>query len=339
MTRADAAITLAHGAGGAASRRLLAEHVLPRLGADPAQPLLDAAPFTAPSGRLAITTDAHVVRPLAFPGGSIGSLAVHGTVNDLAAGGARAIVLTVALVLEEGLPLAVLDRELDALATAAREVGVQVVAGDTKVVERGRADGMYVVTTGVGEVVADQALTPAAIRVGDRVLVSSPIADHGIAVLLAREDLGIDADVRSDSASVWPVAEALISACGRDLRCLRDPTRGGLATTLNELAADGGLGIELDEEAVPVRDATRGACELLGLDPLVVANEGCLVAVVAPHAAAVALDVVRARSGGEWAALVGEVVDGPDGRVVARTGFGGRRVVDMLTGDPLPRIC
>jgi hydrogenase expression/formation protein HypE len=340
-------VTLAHGAGGAASRRLLVDHIVPALGGDPTAPMLDAAAFASPGARLATSVDAHVVRPLAFPGGSIGSLAVHGTVNDLACVAARARVLTVALVLEEGLPLAVLDRELAALAAAAAGCGVAVLAGDTKVVERGRADGMYVVTTGVGEVVAAHDLTPRAIRPGDRILLSGPVADHGVAVLLAREDLGIDADVRSDTASVWPVTEALLRACSLHggihgetaLRCLRDPTRGGLATALNELALDGDVSMAIDEPAVAVRPATRGACELLGLDPFDVANEGCLVAVVAPEAAPAALDALRALPDGAWAADIGEVGPDPGGRVVATTAFGGRRILDLLTGDPLPRIC
>lgn len=327
-------VTMADGAGGAASRRLVAEHVVPRLGLA-GGPLLDAATFRGGADRLATTTDAHVVRPLQFPGGSIGSLAVHGTCNDLAMVGARPLVLTVALVLEEGLDLEVLDRELVAIADAAHGAEVQVVAGDTKVVERGRADGMYVVTSGVGRVEAPGDLTPAAIRPGDAVLVSGPIADHGTAVLLAREQLGIEADVRSDTASTWPQVARLLDACGPQVRCLRDPTRGGLATTLNELALDGQVGIEVEEAAVPIRPATRGACELLGLDPLCVANEGCFVAVVAPSSA----DAALAALGSRWAAVVGTVVDGPTGRVVATTAFGGRRVVDLMAGDPLPRIC
>jgi hydrogenase expression/formation protein HypE len=335
----DDRITMAHGAGGAASRRLVAEHVVPALGLDPDEPLLDAATFVAPGTGLATTTDAHVVRPLVFPGGSIGSLAVHGTLNDLAAGGARPLVLTVAFVLEEGLPLAVFDRELRALAAAAAQAGVPVVAGDTKVVEAGRADGMYVTTSGVGAVVAAAPLTPRAIRPGDRILVTGPIADHGTAVLLAREDLGIDAEVRSDTAAVWPLAEALIAACGPGLRCLRDPTRGGVATALNELAADGGVAMVVRDVDLPIRPATRGACELLGLDPYVVANEGCLVAVVAPEVAADALAALRAQPLGRHAAEIGQVEAAPTGRVVAETEIGGRRIVDLLGGDPLPRIC
>ena len=342
-----ATVTLIDGAGGAASRRLVAEHVVARLTTDPDDrhlPLLDAAPFTTTGTRLATTTDAHVVRPLQFPGGSIGSLAVHGTVNDLAVSGARPLVLTAAFVLEEGLPLSTFDRELEAMAAAASTAGVRVVAGDTKVVERGRADGMYVITSGVGEVATapGHELSPVNLRPGDHVLLSGPIADHGTAVLLAREALGIGAEVRSDSASVWPLARALIGAtsAGAHLRVMRDPTRGGLATTLNELALDAGLGIEVHEPDVPIRPATRGACELLGLDPWCVANEGCLVAVVAGHRADEALAALRdVGPAGALAARIGEVVAGPPGRVVATTAFGGRRIVDLMAGDPLPRIC
>jgi hydrogenase expression/formation protein HypE len=330
---------MAHGAGGAASRRLIANRVVPALGLDPDEPLLDSAAFVAPGTRLATTTDAHVVRPLEFPGGSIGSLAVHGTLNDLAAGGARPLVLTAAFVLEEGLPLAVFDRELRAMAAAASDAGVAVVAGDTKVVEAGRADGMYVTTSGVGEVVTATPLTPRAIRPGDRIVLTGPVADHGTAVLLAREQLGIDAEVRSDTASVWPLAHRLIETCGDALRCLRDPTRGGLATALNELAADGLVAMVVRDASIPIRDATRGACELLGLDPYTVANEGSLVAVVAPEAVAGALAGLRELVLGGWAAEIGEVTEGPAGRVVAETEIGGRRIVDLLTGDPLPRIC
>jgi hydrogenase expression/formation protein HypE len=332
-------VTMAHGAGGAASRRLVAEHVVPALGPDLGEPLLDAAPFDAPGLRLATTTDAHVVRPLEFPGGSIGSLAVHGTLNDLAVSGARPLVLTAAFVLEEGLALAVFDRELQAMASAASDAGVRVVAGDTKVVEAGRADGMYVTTSGVGVVVSATPLTPRAIRPGDRIVLSGPVADHGTAVLLAREDLGIDAAVRSDTASVWPLAQALIELCGDALRCMRDPTRGGLATALNELAADGGVAMVVRDGAIPIRPATRGACELLGLDPYTVANEGCLVAVMAPEVVDDALAALRALPHGAMATEIGEVTEGPVGRVVADTEIGGRRIVDLLAGDPLPRIC
>jgi hydrogenase expression/formation protein HypE len=332
---------MAHGAGGAATRRLLEHHVLPRLGNPQLDLLADAALVdVGAAGRVAVTTDAFVVRPRRFPGGSVGSLAVHGTVNDLAVSGARAVALTASWILEEGWPLAELDAELDAMADAAATAGVHVLAGDTKVVERGAADGCYVTTTGLGVPVARHGLSPTLVRPGDRILVSGPVGDHGTAVLLARGDLHIDADVRSDSRSVWPVAEALLAACGDGLRCMRDPTRGGVATVLNEFALEGEVVVELEESDIPVRPAVRGALELLGLDPLYVANEGCLVAVVDPQLAEAALAAARGSSGGEQAVLIGEVVEsGAPGRVVARTTFGGRRVVDLLSGDPLPRIC
>jgi len=338
-------ITMAHGAGGGASRRLIEEVCLPRLGNDLLSPLSDAALLNVDGARLAVTTDAFVVRPLRFPGGSIGGLAVHGTVNDLAVSGAEPVVLTAAFVLEDGLALAVFADELDAMAKAAAAAGVRIVAGDTKVVEAGAADGLYVVTTGVGRQHADPAPDPRRIEPGDVVIVSGPIADHGIAVLLAREDLGIDAAVRSDAASVWPLAEALIDGIGDGLRAMRDPTRGGVATTLNEFARSAGVAIEVDEAAVPVNGPTRGACELLGLDPLYVANEGCIVAVVTPDVADDALAALRAVrggpavAGGTGAVVIAEVLSGPSGRVTGRTTFGGRRIIDLLAGDPLPRIC
>ena len=336
---------MAHGAGGGASRRLIEEICLPRLGNDLLSPLADAALFTIDGIGLAITTDAFVVRPLRFPGGSIGALAVHGTVNDLAVSGACPVVLSAAFVVEDGLPIATLADELDAMAAAARTSRVRIGACDTKVVERGAADGLYVITTGVGRQVAVPALDATRIRPGDNIVISGSVADHGIAVLLAREELHINAAVRSDSASVWPLAQALLASLGTDLRCMRDPTRGGVATTLNEFALSAGLRIEVSEAAVPVHDSTRGACELLGLDPLYVANEGCLVAVVAPESTAAALDVLRSMArapgtaGGSEAALIGEVTSGADGRVIGLTTFGGRRIIDLLEGDPLPRIC
>lgn len=332
---------MAHGAGGAATRRLLERHVLPRLGNPQLDQLADAAVVdVAGAGPVAVTTDAFVVRPRRFPGGSIGSLAVHGTVNDLAVMGARPLALTASWILEEGWPLAEFDVELDAMAAAAAGAGVTIVAGDTKVVERGAADGCFLTTTGLGTLVAAHPLSPTAIRPGDRILLSGAIGDHGTAVLLARGDLHIDADVRSDSRSLWPVVDALLGACGAGVRCMRDPTRGGVATVLNEFALDGEVLMELDESVIPVRPAVRGALELLGLDPLYVANEGCLVAVVDPAVSDAAVAAARGAAGGEDAVLIGEVTgEQSPGRVVARTTFGGRRVVDQLTGDPLPRIC
>ena len=333
----DAHIDMAHGAGGKASRRLVEQLIVPLVGAS--APLTDAAYLDIGEATLAVTTDSFVVRPLRFPGGSIGHLAVNGTVNDLAVGGAVPIALVCSLIVEAGTSTGILRDEMRALGDAARRAGVSIVGGDTKVVEHGKADGLYITTTGIGKVDPRVALSAESVRAGDRVLVSGPIGDHGITVLLARGDIDLDAALRSDTRSVYPFTAALIDAVGRDLRWMRDPTRGGVATTLNELARDCGMGIIIDEDAVPVRDEVRGACELLGLDPLHIANEGQVVAIVADHAADRALDALRGVPGGEAAALVGRVATTPPRTVLAVAAYGGTRVVDMLVGDPLPRIC
>jgi len=333
----DTQIDMTHGAGGKASRRLVEGLIVPRLGG--AGPLADAACVDVDGTAVAITTDTFVVRPLRFPGGSIGELAVNGTINDLAVGGAVPLALVCSLVIEAGTPTAVLDRELEAMAGAAARAGVAIVGGDTKVVEHGKADGLYITTTGIGRVDPRARLSPGAVRPGDRVLVSGQLGDHGITVLLARGDIDLESDLRSDTRSVRPFAAALIETCGADLRWMRDPTRGGVATTLNELARDCGLAVVLAEEALPVRDEVRGACELLGLDPLHIANEGQLVAIVAPGLASAALERLRALPGGDAAADVGEVQPAPARTVLAVAAYGGTRVVDMLVGDPLPRIC
>ena len=330
---------MAHGAGGKASRRLIEGLFIPLLSGAPGEPLGDAAHLTLNGARLAITTDSFVVKPLRFPGGSIGELAVNGTVNDLAVSGARAEALVVTFVLEAGLPTAVLQAEIQAMADAAREAGVRIVGGDTKVVEHGKADSMYISTTGIGAPLPGVETTPAAVRPGDKVLVSGPIGDHGITILLARGELDIQADLRSDTRSVLPFVEALARAAGPSIRWMRDPTRGGVATSLNELARDCGLGVVLQEDAIPVRDAVRGACELLGLDPLHIANEGQFLVVVAPKAADRALEALRAIPGGEESRIIGEIQEQPAGAVLVTTPYGGTRIVDMLVGDPLPRIC
>ncbi len=333
----DPQIDMAHGAGGKASRRLVEGLIVPLSGAS--APLNDAAYLNIGGATLAVTTDSFVVRPLRFPGGSIGHLAVNGTVNDLAVGGATPIALVCSLILEAGTPADVLRDEMRALGEAARLAGVAIVGGDTKVVEHGKADGLYITTTGIGRVDPRARLSAESVRPGDRILVSGPIGDHGITVLLARGDIDLDAALSSDTRSVYPFTSALIEAVGTDLRWMRDPTRGGLATSLNELARDCGFGIAIDEDAVPVRDEVRGACELLGLDPLHIANEGQVVAVVAAGAADRALKAVRSVAGGEAAALVGRIEAAPLRTVVAVASYGGSRVVDMLVGDPLPRIC
>ncbi len=334
----DERITMAHGAGGKASATLIEALFLPALHNPSLAMLSDAGLVDVPGGTLAMSTDAYVVRPLRFPGGSIGELAVNGTINDLAVSGARALALSLAFVLEEGLDMEVLRAEVAAVASAAAAAGVPVITGDTKVVERGKADGMYVVTTGVG-VVELAGLGATAMRPGDKVLLSGAVGDHGIAILLARGDLGLEADVESDTKPLWSAVKTLGEAAGSGLRVMRDATRGGVATVLNELAQAADLGVVVDEGAVPVHTAVRGACELLGLDPLYVANEGLLVAVVAPGVADEALAALQAMPRGGEAAVVGEIAAEPPGMVLVRTEVGGHRIMDMLIGDPLPRIC
>ncbi|HEX3466394.1 MAG TPA: hydrogenase expression/formation protein HypE [Candidatus Elarobacter sp.] len=335
----DAQIEMSHGAGGKASRRLVEGLIAPAFANPVLATLSDAATFALGGARVATTADGYVVKPLRFPGGSIGELAVNGTVNDLAVSGARATALMATFILEAGLPSEVLRAEVDAMAAAAARAGVPIVGGDTKVVEHGMCDGMYVTTFGVGEVDERLALDPRSVRAGDKVLVSGPIGDHGITILLARGELDLEADLRSDTRSVWPFVEALIAACASGVRWMRDPTRGGVATALNELARECGLGIVLREDDVPVRREVRGACEVLGLDPLHIANEGQMLAVVAADDADAALAALRAVPGGEEARLIGEVRAEHGGTVAGVTPYGGTRAIDMLVGDPLPRIC
>lgn len=332
----DEVVTLAHGAGGKASAALVGSVFLDAFEDGDTGPLADAATCLLPGGgRIAFSTDSFVVKPLRFPGGSIGHLAVHGTVNDLAMAGARARWLSVAFVLEEGLAVEELRAIVSDMADAAKAAGISIVTGDTKVVDQGAADGLYVTTAGVGVIPEDRALGPEHVRPGDVVLVSGTIGDHGMAVMLARGDLAIEADIASDTAPLNGLVDALFEVASP--RWLRDPTRGGVGTVCNELARDTDLAIVLDEVRLPVRPAVNGACDLLGIDPLYVANEGKLIAVVAPEEEDAAMAVLRAHD--EHAARIGEVRDDPPGIVVLRTTFGGTRIVDMLVGDPLPRIC
>ncbi|MEJ7809963.1 MAG: hydrogenase expression/formation protein HypE [Gemmatimonadaceae bacterium] len=335
----DAQIEMAHGAGGKASRRLVEGLLAPLFGGPLLGPLGDAALLEVGSARVALTADSFVVRPLRFPGGSIGELAVNGTVNDLAVSGAKPIALLVTLILEAGLSAEVLEVEIRAIAAAARRAGVTVVGGDTKVVEHGKADGMYITTAGLGVVDGRVQCSPASVRPGDQILLSGPIGDHGITILLARGDLDLEADLSSDTRPVYPLIERLIDAAAPGVRWMRDPTRGGVASALNELAADARVGVVLFEEKIPVRDPVRGACELLGLEPMHIANEGQFLAVLAPEFAEAGLAAVRAVPGGEGAVIIGEVRAEPARTVLAESAYGGRRVVDMLVGDPLPRIC
>ena len=332
-------ITMAHGAGGKATHTLVAGLFEPAFSNEALAELADAGTVPLDGTALALSTDGFVVKPLTFPGGSIGELAINGTVNDLAVSGARPLAIAVAFVIEEGLDAEILRAEVDAMAVTAARAGVSVVAGDTKVVERGKADGMYITTTGIGLRDERVSLSTSSVRAGDRVLCSGPIGDHGTAIMLARGELDLEADVVSDTASVWGLASALMGSVGSGLRVMRDPTRGGVATVLNEIASDSNLGVVLDEQAVPVRAAVNGACEILGIDPMYVANEGKLLAVVAEDAADTALGALRSTPGGEEAAIIGEIADQPAGMVLVRTSFGGTRIMDMLIGDPLPRIC
>jgi hydrogenase expression/formation protein HypE len=335
----DPRITMAHGAGGKATQTLIEGLFVPAFGGDELARMADAGAVEVGDLELALTTDSYVVHPLRFPGGSIGELAVNGTVNDLAVSGARPLALSVSLVLEEGLEADALRAEVEAIAQAAREAGVQIVAGDTKVVERGHADGMYVCTTGIGVRDPRANLSPDALRPGDRILLSGSIGEHGTAIMLARNEFDLDASIESDTCSLWPAVDALLEAVGSDLRCIRDATRGGVASVLNELARASTVAMIVREADVPVDPAVAGATEILGIDAMYVANEGKLVAFVAPEAAERALEALRNVPGCERAAEIGEVRTEPPGMVLVQTSFGGRRVMDQLVGDPLPRIC
>jgi hydrogenase expression/formation protein HypE len=332
-------IEMAHGAGGKASRRLVEGLFAPLFFGASTEPLSDAAHLKINGARMAVTTDSFVVKPLVFPGGSIGELAINGTVNDLAVSGATPHAIVVTFILEAGLRTEVLRAEIQAMAKAAQEAGVRIAGGDTKVVEHGKADSMYITTTGLGAPLPGIEINPQSVSPGDKVLLSGPIGDHGITILLARGELDMEGDLRSDTRCVFPLVSAVVKAAGPGIRWMRDPTRGGVATSLNELARDCGLGIVLFEDSVPVHDAVRGACELLGLDPLHIANEGQFLAVVAPELADAALKALQETSGGGEAHIIGEVREQPAGSVLVTTLYGGSRIVDMLVGDPLPRIC
>ena len=330
-------VILSHGAGAGASARLLAERIFPHLDNPWLAARHDGAVLELAGARLAFTTDTFVVSPLEFPGGDIGSLAVHGTLNDLAMCGARPLALSCALVLEEGLALEAVERVARAIGAAARAAGVPVVTGDTKVVERGKGDGLFVNTTGIGLVPAGRELRPDRVRPGDAVLVSGPVGCHGAAVLSVREGLAFETEIESDSACLASLVEALFDA-GPAVSCLRDPTRGGLGAALHEIAAGAAAEIELEEAAVPVTGPVRAACELLGLDPLSLASEGRLVAFVPEADAEAALAALRAHPLGRDAARIGAVREGRP-RVVVRTALGARRLLPLPFGDPLPRIC
>jgi hydrogenase expression/formation protein HypE len=335
----DEHINMAHGAGGKATQTLIEGLLAPAFESEALNELADAGTFAAGGVQLAMTTDSYVVKPLRFPGGSIGELAVNGTVNDLSVAGARPVALSLSLVLEEGLSAEDLRAEVDAIAAATRAAGVQIIAGDTKVVERGHADGMYVCTTGVGARDPRATLSPSALVPGDRILLSGSVGEHGTAIMLARGEFELDASIESDTRSLWPVVDALLETVGPQLRCMRDATRGGVASVLNELARASSVAMIVRERDVPVKPEVAGAAEILGIDPMYVANEGKLVAFVAPDAVEVALRALRSVPGCEQATEIGEVRTEPPGMVLVQTSFGGRRVMDQLVGDPLPRIC
>ncbi|MEV0895417.1 hydrogenase expression/formation protein HypE [Actinoplanes sp. NPDC049802] len=331
-------VLLGHGSGGRLSAELIGRVLVPALGAaTPGGPLEDAAVVRVGESDLALSTDAYVVDPLFFPGGDIGSMAVHGTVNDLAMRAAMPVALTVAYVVEEGLPMPVLRSVAESAGAAAAAAGVPIVTGDTKVVGRGAADRLFVITAGLGRRLPGTAPSVAAARPGDAVLLSGPIGAHGVTVLSTREGLGFEADLVSDSRPLHRLVAAMVAAGGAAVHALRDPTRGGLASALNEIAAASRVGVEIDERALPVPEPVRAACEMLGLDPAYVANEGCLVAFVAPDRADAVLAAMRARPEGGQAVRIGTACAG--GPVVVRTAVGSRRVLDVLLGEQLPRIC
>jgi hydrogenase expression/formation protein HypE len=337
--RTPEAIQLAHGGGGRTMWRLLHELVLPTLGVAKGAISLDATELAVPEGaRLAFTTDASVVRPPFFPGGDIGRLAVFGAVNDLAAAGAHPLALSLSLILEEGLPLDTLRRVLVSIDAASRIAGVRVVTGDTKVVDRGKGDGIYMSVAGIGVIARGLDVGPQRIRPGDAVIVTGDVGRHGVAILSVREGLAFEATVESDCAPVTGLLDAMIDA-GIELHCLRDPTRGGLSAVLHELALDGGVSIAVREADIPVDDGVAAACEILGLDPLAMACEGRLVAIVPPAHADLAVAALRSCPGGARAACIGHVEAAPAGRVTATTVLGTRRMLDFASGEQLPRIC
>jgi hydrogenase expression/formation protein HypE len=339
----DTTITLAHGSGGKAMRDLIQDVILGAFDNPLLAPLEDQAAIGLNSlagrgDRLAFTTDTYVVHPLFFPGGDIGKLAVNGTVNDLAMSGATPLYLSCGLVLEEGLPVETLRHVASSMREAADLAGVSVVTGDTKVVERGSADKLFINTAGIGVIPAGVNISASRARPGDKVIVNGYLGDHGCAILMARNDLALETDVESDCQPLADLVQTMLAVCP-DIHCLRDATRGGLATVLNEFAQSSLAGVRIDETALPVRESVRGACEILGLDPLYLANEGKLVAIVPAESADLLVEAMRHHPAGRESAIIGEALESPAGVVMLNTGFGGGRIVDLLVGEQLPRIC
>jgi hydrogenase expression/formation protein HypE len=331
-------VDMSHGSGGRAMAQLIDELFVTALGNEYLAQGNDGALLPKTGGRLVMSTDSHVVSPLFFPGGDIGCLSVHGTINDVAVMGAKPLYLAASFILEQGFPLSDLKRIVESMAEASRQAGVPIVTGDTKVVEQGKGDGVFITTTGVGVVADGVNLSGSQARPGDKILLSGTIGDHGMAILSKREGLAFDAPIVSDTAALHGLVAAMLD-CGANIRALRDPTRGGLATTLNEIARQSGVGMALNEAAIPVNKAVEAACEFLGLDPLYVANEGKLVAICAPEDADRLLAAICSHPLGRRAVIIGEVLDDPHGFVQMTTRMGGRRIVDWLTGEQLPRIC
>jgi hydrogenase expression/formation protein HypE len=331
-------VVLGHGSGGKLSAQLVERIFLPAFGNPTLDQLNDQATFSVDGVRLAMSTDSFVVKPLFFPGGDIGSLAVHGTVNDLAMGGAQPLYLSVAFIIEEGLPIETLRRVSESLRHAANSAGVQIVTGDTKVVEQGKGDGLFINTTGIGLVPTGLMLSSNMARPGDKIILSGSIGDHGIAILAQREGLEFETTIESDTAPLHNLVDAMLGT-GSAIRCMRDPTRGGLSSSLNEIATRSQVGMVIEEEQLLIHEQVRGACEMLGLDPLYVANEGKMIAIVEPKSADGLVEVMRQNVYGRDARIIGTVIDRHPGTVVMKTTFGTTRIVDMLAGDQLPRIC
>ena len=331
-------VTLAHGSGGSLTGALIQDLFRRRFANAFLDEAHDAARLPQVSGKLAFTTDSYVINPLLFPGGDIGKLAVCGTVNDLAMSGARPLYISCGFIIEDGLPFSLLETVVMSMAAAAGEAGVMIVTGDTKVVNRGAADKLFINTAGIGEIPAGIDIFGGNARPGDAVVVSGTLGDHGAAIMVAREQLGLSSTLESDCAPLGGLVAEMLAVCP-DIRVLRDPTRGGAATALNEIAMQSRLGIEIDEESIPVKPAVRGICEILGLDPMYLANEGKLIALVPDGEAGAVLKAMQRHSYGKDAAIIGRTIPQTSGRLVMRTPYGSRRILDMMVSDPLPRIC
>ena len=331
-------VNMTHGSGGRAMAQLIEELFVKHLDNDLLRQGNDQAAFDVPAGRMVMSTDGHVISPLFFPGGDIGSLSVHGTVNDVAMSGAKPLYLAAGFILEEGLPLADLEQIVISMAQAATAAGVPVVTGDTKVVERGKGDGVFITTTGVGVVADGVDISGDRAKPGDAILISGSLGDHGVAIMSSRENLEFETSIESDSAALHTLVADMV-AVAPSIHCLRDPTRGGLATTLNEMARQSGVGMQLQESAISIKPQVKAACELLGLDPLYVANEGKLICICAQEDAQIVLGAMQNHPLGKDASIIGQVVEDQNGFVQMKTSFGGSRIVDWLVGEQLPRIC